>query len=275
MLLPNFLVIGAAKAGTTSLYHYLPAHPQIYMSPVKEPGYFCREERSRNASIRTRRAYERLFEGVTSQCAVGEASTPYLQDPEAPRRIAEALTNPKLIVSLRNPAARAYSSYLGRVRGARERRRVDDVMCPGTLYFDMSFYYPALRRYFERFDASRIKVIIFDELVANPRSVVRGICEFLGVDPSFDGYATSRYNSAAIPRSLFLNYLLCKSVSVFRSALPAAIPSTGLAARAQRLLLGEPPPLPPAIRTRLLAQFREGILLTSELTGIDLTCWLQ
>src|SRR5436309_11753413 len=144
MTLPNFLIIGAAKAGTTSLYHYLRQHPDIYMSPVKEPAYYAsasvaaRSGRSRG--IRTRAAYERLFAAAGAERARGEASPQYLNDDAAPDRIAADLRDVRLIVSLRNPVDRAYSSYLGRVAGGTERRRVDEAMRRGTYYFDSSLY---------------------------------------------------------------------------------------------------------------------------------------
>src|SRR4029079_10146943 len=97
--LPNFLVIGAAKSGTTSLYHYLRQHPQIFMSRIKEPRFFALEEdpldwrgpgdeRSRGESITTLDAYLDLFEAVDGELAVGEASVLYLDHPKAPDRIA-------------------------------------------------------------------------------------------------------------------------------------------------------------------------------------------
>src|SRR5205085_4156494 len=79
MTLPNFLIIGAAKAGTTSLYHYLQQHPDVFMSPVKEPRYYWQEGRAEGRlEIFEREEYEQLFSGVTSQRAVGEATTHYL-----------------------------------------------------------------------------------------------------------------------------------------------------------------------------------------------------
>ena len=79
MTLPNFLVIGAGKAGTTSLYRYLAEHPDVYMSPVKEPSFFCDADQLVDTpAIRSRDAYERLFAGVNDEHAIGEASPKYL-----------------------------------------------------------------------------------------------------------------------------------------------------------------------------------------------------
>ena len=98
-MLPNFLIIGAAKAGTTSLYHYLQQHPDVHMSAVKEPNYFCFDEQPPEyAPIRTLSDYEKLFGSAASALAVGEASTQYLNSVVTPQRIADLLPRAKLIV---------------------------------------------------------------------------------------------------------------------------------------------------------------------------------
>src|SRR5512142_2021892 len=102
MTLPNFLIIGASRSGTTSLFEYLRQHPEIYMSPVKEPMYYWEEGRGQyDYGVSTREAYERLFDGVTNERAIGEASPQYLRSPTAPARIAADLPDVRLIATLR------------------------------------------------------------------------------------------------------------------------------------------------------------------------------
>ena len=276
MALPNFLVIGAARAGTTSLYHYLRQHPDVYMSPVKEPRYSRYEGVSDEAveQVHGREAYERLFAGATSQRAIGEASPQYLNSPTGPDRIAEDLSGVRLIVSLRNPADRAYSSYVGRLRGATERCGVDEAMRPGTYYFDTSLYYPRLARYFARFERSRIRVILFDDLVADTRAVVRDLYAFLGVDRTFDGDVSKKHHAGSVPRSITMNRILLRTSLAARRLVPVEA-HTGLINRAQRLLLRPPDPLPPSIRGRLLERFRDDIVATGALIGRDLTPWIR
>jgi len=140
--LPNFFVVGAPKAGTTSLYHYLDQHPDVYMSPIKEPNYFAAEIRPENfspdlhqwveAELRAVRLYldsetlqkrfgglilewqdyVRLFQEAQGQAAVGEASACYLWSATAANRIAQKMPHAKIIMILRHPAERAYSQYL-------------------------------------------------------------------------------------------------------------------------------------------------------------------
>lgn len=139
--LPNFFLVGAAKAGTTSLYHYLKQHPGIYMSPIKEPNYFAEEIRVQNLELSMRRLaearapslrkyldgpakenfsggpveewkdYLKLFAHASEETAIGEASPCYLWSPTAPARIAQVFPNARIIIVLRDPADRAFSQY--------------------------------------------------------------------------------------------------------------------------------------------------------------------
>ena len=120
MTLPNFIVIGAAKCGTTSLVHYLAQHPQVFMSAEKEPRFFAPEFFTkyisgpiRKGTIRNEmevKEYEGLFDDVTTEKAIGEASTEYIFFPETPKRIKKLLPDVKLIAILRNPSDRAFSA---------------------------------------------------------------------------------------------------------------------------------------------------------------------
>lgn len=140
--LPNFFIVGAPKAGTTSLYHYLAQHPDIYMSPIKEPSHFSTEIRSENFSEQRRpgvesalraqheyvegpmteeRAgflgmewddYVKLFKNVKEEKAIGEASVIYLWSKTAPENIYRTLPNAKILMVLRDPASRIFSAYL-------------------------------------------------------------------------------------------------------------------------------------------------------------------
>jgi hypothetical protein len=275
MALPSFLIIGAPRAGTTSLYHYLRQHPDVYMSPVKEARYFWYEGLPEGHSLtRNRQAYERLFDGVTSQRAIGEASPQYLSSATAPERIAADIPAARLIVSLRNPADRAYSSYLGALREGRERRSVEAALQPGTRYCANSLYHDALTRYLDRFDRSRIKVIVFDDFAANPHGVLREIHDFLQIDGELVPDVRKRHSRAGVPRLHAANVLLLMAAQRIHDLLPPARRGTGLAARLQRLLLRPPDPLPTSKRRQLLMHFRDDVLATGALVGRDLSHWL-
>jgi len=123
MQLPNFIVGGALKAGTTSLNYYLKQHPDVYMSPFKEPRYFAYDpagptngDSGLHFPVTTLEQYAELFAGATNEKAVGEVSPHYIISPIAPRRIHDTLPGVKLIFSLRHPVKRAYSVYWQAVR---------------------------------------------------------------------------------------------------------------------------------------------------------------
>ena len=271
MTLPNFIIPGAAKAGTTSLYEYLKQHPDVFMSPLNEPGYYWSEAPTlEDAPIRTREQYEALFADVQQERAIGEATPRYLQSPTAAERIQRDLPGARIIIALRNPADRAYSSYLGRLRGGRERRNVAEAMQPGSYYFETSLYYESLLRFYERFE--RIKVVLFDDLRKDANAVMRDIYAFLEVDPSFEP-ALEIYNRAAVPRSMALNTMFVKTTDALRRIAPPFLRNRGLTPRLHPLLLGPAAPLPPAIREHLLDEFRDDIEKTSSLIGRDLSMW--
>lgn len=273
MTLPDFLIAGAAKAGTTSLYEYLRQHPDVYMSPLKEPGYYCADELTiEEAPIRTREQYEALFAGVKHERAIGEATTRYLPSPNAAERIKRDLPEARIIISLRNPADRAYSSYLGRLRGNREHRPVEEAMQPDSYYFATSLYYESLLRFYERF--RHVKVVLFDDLRADARALMRELYTFLEVDPGFVP-ELGIHNRAAVPRSPALNAIFIRSTNALRRITPRFLRGRGLTPRLHPLLLGPAAPLPPAIRKRMLDAFRDDVEKTSSLIGRDLSFWFS
>ena len=248
------------------------------MSPVKEPAYYASVsagvEPGPSDAIRTRAAYQRLFEAATTERARGEASPQYLNDEAAPDRIAADLPDVRLIVSLRNPVDRAYSSYLGRLAGGIERRTLEEALRRGTYYFDSSLYHAPLTRYFTRFGPARIKVLLFDELVADARATVQQVCDFLEIERDFAFDASVKYGSAMAPRSPEANARFWTITHAVRRHLPERLRNTGLAGRVQHLLVRRPDPLPAAIRQQLQADFRDDILRTEALIGRSLAGWL-
>ena len=276
MSLPNFLIIGAAKAGTTSLYHYLRQHPDVYMSAVKEPAYYASASvaTAHSGRVGTRDEYERLFAAATTERARGEASPQYLNDEAAPGRIAADLPDVQLIVSLRNPVDRAYSSYLGRLAFGAERRPVEEALRRGTYYFDSSLYHAPLTRYLTRFGRTRLKVLLFDDLVANPHGTVQEVCEFLGVARDGAVDTSVKHGAAAVPHSPAANAFFWTIAHSVRRYLPESLRDTGIGGRVQRLLVRPPDPLPAAIRRQLQADFRDDILRTEALIERSLAAWL-
>lgn len=210
--LPNFIIIGAEKAGTTSLYHYLKKHPQIYMSPEKEPFYYVFKKGTpkilgnninKDIFLRTRikneKEYRKQFEGVSGELAIGEASASYLYVKEAAYAIKHDIPKVKIIVVLRQPAERAYSNYLHCIKRGVEPTRDFNLYVKNNLeesrinenwglilyYIEKGFYHKYLTEYFKLFDKENIKVVLFNNLKNNPEKTLKDIFNFLEVDSSF------------------------------------------------------------------------------------------
>jgi len=196
---PNFFIVGAAKAGTTSLYEYLKDIPGIYMSPVKEPNYFSSATIPQNTFVRTIRDKEKylaLFKKTTNEKIIGEASPSYLADPQAPIQIHNVCPNAFILISLRDPIEAVFSRYLMFKRlGATTRttfsdqlkleleKKIDIGVLPLSL---RSYKYSEhIKRYLRTFDHNRIKIIIFEEWIKDKNSV-QEIVKFLGLNYTID-----------------------------------------------------------------------------------------
>lgn len=198
-MLPNFLIIGAARSGTTTLYSHLQRHPDIYLPANKrpEPHFFFRSTEYEQGL-----AYyeQRYFSAWQGQAAVGEASTSYLFGPQVPSRIRAGLPDVKLICMLRNPIERAFSSYWHTVKSGIETKSFEEAIAQeaerkseleGTqlgeiapfAYAERGFYHRQLVRWFSEFSREQLKIVIFDDFVAAPNLVLDNILTFLEVSP--------------------------------------------------------------------------------------------
>jgi hypothetical protein len=295
---PTFLVIGVAKAGTTSLYRYLGQHPEIFMSPVKEPRFFALEgdplaftgpgdDAVHRETTTTLAAYRRLFEGVRDERAIGEASVLYLHHSRAPQAIARAIPAVKLVAILRHPADRAFSAYLYRKRDGYEPldtfeavlddepRRIAAGWYQGWHHREQGFYYRGLARYFERFDARQIRVYLYDDFDQRPVELLADLFDFLGVDPLFRPDVSIRYNPSGLGRSPGLQRLLGRRHPM-KDAFKALVPERwahGVIARLQHATL-ERPAMRPETRARLIEGYHDDIRQLEKLIRRDLSHWL-
>lgn len=189
-MLPNLIVIGAGKAGTTSLHYYLDQHPDIYMSKVKEPFFFQRDNWRQRLDW-----YETLFPKASP--VRGEASTSYSAfpvRPHVPERIRETVPDAKLIYMVRDPVDRLVAQYSQHRASGKETRPLEEAVTsalrggddPVNPYLCMSRYATQVERYLEHFPLERLMVIDLVDLQRDPRAVLRDAFAFLGVDPGFD-----------------------------------------------------------------------------------------
>jgi len=187
-MLPNFFVIGASKAGTTSLYHYLNAHPEIHMAPMIDSPRFFAPPRDRPPLPRD--AYEALFE--TDALVRGERAPSYSVHPlfpGVPERIEQLVPEAKFVYMVRDPLERCVAYYMQRRETRLESRSLADSMRgiedPAHQYGCGSRYAMQVERYLERFPSSRMLVVDQAALRADRAATLREVFAFLSVDPDF------------------------------------------------------------------------------------------
>jgi len=291
--LPNLFIIGASNAGTTSLYKYLQAHPQVFMSPVKEPCFFSTGLGGTADPlgpeppnlIRDWDAYRQLFAAVTTETAIGETSANYVYEPQTAARIHRHLPEARLIVSLRDPIDRAYSHFLMASRfGLETTSDFHDVVAaevrgdPGNRpYLERGRYVPQLQRYLACFAREQLQVHLYDDVEKNVDGVVRSIFRFLEVDEAFRPDTATVHNRGGLLRRPRTHSFITHTPGRIRSASRVLVPA-GLRRRAYWTLRAwsmEPaPPLDPQIRQQLLPVVRDDILALQDLIGRDLSAWL-
>ena len=311
-MLPNFFIVGAPKAGTTSLYHYLDQHPRIFMSTVKEPCYFASEVRRENFAPEYRKDdsldpvdlkaylrgprrekrfsgltttledYSRLFEGVKDEIAIGEASVCYLWSPTAARNIAACIPKARIVAVLRHPAERAWSQYLhgvanGHVRVS-FRQHIDACLMSQGKEFSPQHPFLEFGRYYEQV---RTYLAVFppDNLRIyfyddGLTAILADLFRFLSVDPSFEIDISRKYLEAAAAGSPTALY---RALAKYR--IPQAL---------RKLVPGQIRPLfrKLAFRSRTVApmnaedrrflcgHYREDVTQLSLLLDRDLRSWL-
>lgn len=291
--LPNFFLAGAPKAGTTSMYFYLAQHPQVYMSPVKEPTFFGaadipahlkdfileRTARDRAPLVLEWDDYLALFRNVRDEIAIGEASVSYLWQPSAARAIHALLPGARLIFVLRDPSERLFTHLLGSAwRRPREtfRTRFLEALEPGGL--DMNIvnigrYATHLQRFFDVFPKDRISIHLYEDYQADAPAVLRSVYGFLGVDPDYPVDVSRRHGETLVPRFRLLH--------AARTRLLGAAPlARWLPERARRTLKGLYRRAPnvvmePVDRRMVIDYYRDEIVRTADRIGRDLSAWLR
>jgi Sulfotransferase domain len=200
-VLPNFLVIGAAKAGTTSIYHYLRAHPQVFMPETKELNFFVGEDGWPKGTS----WYERHFDAAGDAIAVGEASpnyTKYPVFPGVPERIAKLLPDVRLIYLVRHPVDRFRSGYLDEVRRGRQRNPIESTLASNPGYLAASKYAMQIEQYLAHFPRDQLLVITSEDLQRQRAATMRVVHAFLGVDDVAPATLSEEFNRTEGKRML-------------------------------------------------------------------------
>jgi len=294
--LPNFFIIGAPKCGTTSLAAWLADHPNIYMSPIKEPFYFSEDIKHRWCTDWN--VYQRLFDAaISAHLAIGEASTFYLFSRVAVPTIEKEIAGARYIVMLRNPVDMAYALHEQQLRSFNEniedfwqawplasKRRVGELVPPGCVD-PVLLDYPAwcrlgeqLERLFSIVPRDRVLVLVLDDLKQDPRREYVRVLDFLGVPD--DGRTNFPvYNPAREWRSRWAAQViraLAKTVAWskhVRGILPRR--SLGIVRRLEAWNAQQRarPPLSPYVRAELEAYFADDLARLERLLGRKFPHW--
>lgn len=208
----NLVIIGAQKSGTSSLYHWLDRHPDIFMSkPIKEPGYFCDFDFIRgyfrnlswvsNFRSRTDILKNYILQGYQGEPVIGEASTYYT---DGSRDVSDSMYtyNPsmKLIYILRNPIGRVISNYLHNTKKEKFKGSLDEFIVQAEKKQNRSIlrslYGQRLQPFLERFPRKNIKILIFEEMLKNPGGTIDDVLDFLDLESFSSELSYKKYNQS-------------------------------------------------------------------------------
>ncbi|HLX51248.1 MAG TPA: sulfotransferase [Streptosporangiaceae bacterium] len=302
MTLPDFLVIGAPKAGTTALHAALAQHPGLYMSAVKEPKFFLSDgpppARGGPGDVQTyrehiwRRAdYEALFDPAPPGALCGESTPLYLHDLDAHQRIRDLVPDVKLIAVLRDPVERAHSNWthlwsaglepIGDfVRACeQEPQRAEAGWASFWHYTGLGKYGGQLEHLYRVFPRDQVLILRYLSLVDDPAQTLDRICAFLGVEPGRIG-SVPRQNVTAHPAATLRYRTLARTLRIAAATgrfLPGRAAASVTNSLEHQLQRSAPPrqPLTWGERELVLPKFEADIRLLEQVTGDDFSFWLR
>lgn len=309
--LPNFFLAGVAKSGTTALSYYLDQHPQVFMSPIKEPWFFGvadllsppYDDRVVTELQRDRAwlqqylegpqepgtwryvmewdDYVRLFRDVRDEPVIGEASTGYFWMPSAARAIRAKLPDARFAFMLRDPAERLFTLFV--LALSRHPRRVafrdwfQETLEAPQLWPSIvgaGRYATHLQRFFDTWPRDRLRIYLYDDYRADPRALLRDLFAFLGVQPDYPIDLSRRHNETLVPRFPRLHALRRRGLG--GELLTRWLPEG--ARRALRRLYRRRRAefvMDPTDRRMVVDYYRGEIERTADLIGRDLSPWLS
>lgn len=292
---PNFLIVGAAKSGTTSLFEYLRHHPDIFMPACKEVSYFSGRLDKNEISLNE---YLTYFSKVKLQKRIGEASVAYLYQEDVPQQIAATLGKEvKIIIILRNPLDMSYSLW-GHNTGnndenlsyseaiAQQDKRLADpafkkntnIWLPNYAYIDRAIYAPQVKRYLDVFDRKNVKIYIFEEFFKNIENSLADVHNFLEIPPYHSPLEYRKHNTASKVRSNYIHKFYAEEHSltnIIRRAIPTPV-RRSMVGWLHKLNSKPKPNNPLDTETKELVQriFQESIFDLQDLLNINLeTIW--
>ena len=291
MTLPTFLILGAQKAGTTSLYWYLRQHPDVFMSPTKEPHFFSFAGTEGPLSVKrshvipTQEAYEALFDGAHNERALGEASASALATEQAAQRIKKLIPNARLIAMLRDPAERAHSQFMFNHKRSEERagtlthaiqldeaRRCGDAEPAPFGYIENGLYAKHIANFHAHFNPKQLSCYLLEDLRDRPHETLHDIFAFIGVNPGFKPDVSLQYNVSGKPKSRFAGAVI-RAYYPMRETLERVVPKKLISRLGQTLITRQKQDQDE--RAQHIEFFRDDIGQLESILNRDLSHWLS
>lgn len=292
-LLPNFLIIGAGKAGTTALHQYLGEHPEIFMTKPKEPRFFLvweNLERMRLHEVENRLVYNRydtiekyseLFIEGKNYAARGESSPQYLANPYCAAKIKKLIPDVKIIAILRNPVDRAFSHYLTYKNWRTEKKTfeeaVNEELKNGRInfvqemrYLSYGKYAGQIKPYLNLFSPEQIRIYLYDDLKKDSAGILKDIFHFLGVNEDFVPNLQNKHNVSLIRRYSSNSKMDKLLVYAQKGFIKFKISFLERAVRNYRFYK---PEFKPETREKLISFYKDEISALEKILNKDLSHW--
>lgn len=281
---PDFFLVGAAKAGTTSLFSYLTQHPAVFIPSIKEPNFFSDYPKR---EFRTLESYLRLYSGCPADVMAGDASPSYLPSRSAASRIHALQPDARIMIMLRNPTDRAYSLYWQRRKWFSEELSFEDALAAeeerikggctfGHRYVSTNLYCEQIERFRVAFGDELVQIYLFDDLQDDASAVCRSMFRFLGVDEDYPIRTEKVYSRTGPYRNPFLGRVLGGQFpgwALLRRVVPERMKwlKHGLVNRS----IDRPPEMNSQTRAMLVETFRKDVEQLQAILNRDLSSWLS
>ena len=293
---PNFIIMGFPKCGSTALHYYLDAHPEIYMPNQKELHYFTQpyisklnqgkgDIAAKEGQIKSIQEYFNLFKGVKGEKAIGETSPSYINYPDSFKTINKHLSNPKVIILLRDPIKRAYSNYLHLLREQREtktfsealeleQKRKQEIYSDFWYYKFNSFYYDKIIKAKTSF--TDVLILTQEELNKNTKKTIARVYKFLEVNGDFvPANFNDKYNKGGLYKKNTITNFVFRQGKI-KSLIKKAVKVTPWMKSIKNKIISKyqynPDPIELDLQKKLIKLFKKDVLKITE-TGVDTSLW--
>lgn len=276
-MLPNFIVIGAGKAGTTSLWGYLRDHPQVFVSDPKELNFFTTEHNWK----RGLEWYESHFENVGDAVAIGEVTGSYTNWPNfygVPERMFDILPDARLVYVIRHPVERIVSAFKYMTLRGDENMPMDEAIRTNPMYLSVSSYATQIEQYLKFYPAENLHIILSEEMRDNRLVTLKRVFEFLGVDPDVEleniNHEFNRTDrKSREPRELIRRVKTLPGYKTLKGKLPDSLVQLAKRYGTREIIRPEDAQLSDETRAFIVESLQDDLVKLRTYLGTDFNCW--